>query len=214
MTVEELRKFQLEPVEPGDELVLLEVLDVTELPDGRISVLVLLEQGDADSPELISVLTLTTRGEDLVVDEWQPVDLDASEMRWQAVSGPGYQGRIVPVDEVTEYVRWLNGDDAQGVWTPTEEQIAELEAELPGFLQTLSSISPDLDDRLPEYSRHYMGYVADGHAYIMVNAFCSIPGGGTESEPVIVMDGGDCFFYAVWDPTAGEFTAFQANGEA
>jgi hypothetical protein len=214
MSIVELREFQLEPVEPGNELVLHDARDVTVLPDGRISVLVQLEQGDDESPQLTSVLTLDRRGDDLVVDEWQPVAIESNETGWSLVEGPGYHGRIVPLDEVPEYVRWVNGAEAQGAWTPTDEQIAELESELPGFLRTLSSISPDLDDRLPEYSRHYLGYVEDGHAFIMVNAFCSIPGGGTESEPVIVMDGGDCYFYTVWDPTAGEFVSFQANGEA
>jgi hypothetical protein len=214
LTAEDLDEFEVTLSAPGDKLVIVDVRDITLMPDGRFSVLVLLEQGDDESPELTSHFILTERDGNLVVDEWQPVTLNSHETGWQPVSGPGYHGAIVPVDEVAEYVLGLNGVSTQGAWTPTKEQIAELEAELPGFLRTLSSISLDLDDRLPEYQRHYMGYVAEGHAYILVNAFCSVPGGNAESEPVIVMDGGDCFFYAVWNPTTATFVDFQANGEA
>lgn len=216
VSLDDLDTYELEPMAPEERLELEEVRDVVRLPDGRVAVLVLLHQGEVSSPELTSLLILTERGGRLVIDEWQPVTLEENgAASWQVVSGDGYRGAIVPPDEVPDYVTWLNGAETQGVWTPTPDQIAELEAMLPGFLQTLSSISPDLDDRLPGYTRHYMGYVADGHAYILVNAFCSNPGGGDSlSEPVIVMDGGDCFFYVVWDPAAREFVAFQANGEA
>jgi hypothetical protein len=167
------------------------------------------------APELTSVLILTQRNGQLLIDEWQPVTLDDNpSATWQIVSGEGYHGAIVPGGEVADYVTWFKSVDVQGTWTPTAEQISELEARLPGFLQTLSSAAPDLDDRLPEYTRHYMGYVEDGHAYILVNLFCSVPGENSLSEPVIVMDGGDCFFSVVWDPTARAFTDFMANGEA
>lgn len=200
---------------PADErLSLIELRDITVLPDGRIFVLVLLDQGERAAPELTSGLMLRDIDGALRIDEWQPVTLEAVAAAWESVNGPGYRGAIVPAGQVADYVRWLSGETVQGAWTPTPEQVAELEAALPGFIQTLSSVSPDLDDRLPRYQRHYLGYVADGHAYLMVNAFCSIPGGGSIFEPVAVLDGGDCFFYAVWDPAAGAFVGFHVNGEA
>ena len=216
VSIEDLGTYELDPMMPDERLELEEIRDVTRLPDGRVSVLVLLHQGEELSPELTSVLILTERGGQLVIDEWQPATLDGDAAApWQIVSGDDYRGAIVPADEVADYVIWFKSVVVQGTWEPTAEQVAELEAMLPGFLQTLSSISPDLDDRLPEYTRHYLGYVEDGHAYILVNAFCANPGGGDSlSEPVAVMDGGDCFFYVVWDPAARAFTDFRANGEA
>jgi hypothetical protein len=214
VAIDDLDTYELDPMPPDELLELSETRDVTRLLDGRISVLVLLHQGEELAPELTSVLILTERNGQLVIDEWQPVTLDDPSAPWQIVSGDGYRGAIVPADEVADYVTWLKSAVVQGTWTPTAEQISELEARLPGFLQTLSSAAPDLDDRLPEYTRHYMGYVEDGHAYILVNLFCTDPGENGLSEPVIGMDGGDCFFYVVWDPTALAFTAFMANGEA
>jgi hypothetical protein len=214
LSPEDLADFSPQPMPEEERVTVVEVRDITVLADGRIAVLVLLDQRDRTSPELTSALTIVDNHGRLVIDEWQPVTVDRGGTAWQTVRGDGYQGAIVPADMVADYLWSLSGVTVQGTWTPTEEQIATLEASLPGFLRVAPAAVPDLTDRVPSYHRHYAGYVADGRALILVNAYCEPVGGADGSEPVIVMDGGDCFFHVAYDPTSGAFEDLSINGEA
>jgi hypothetical protein len=202
------------PAAVDDWLSVTGIRDVTVVADGRIQALVLFEQGDNNDPSLTSVLTFVSNGDRLLIDDWQPVSLDAAATGWQVVSGPGFHGAIVPAPEIESYIQMLTGETIQGTWIPTPEQIQELEAQLPGFLATTTNVSSDLPIRLDGYWRHYAGFVADGRAFIMINAFCESGGSEWESQPVIVMDGGDCFFHVIYDPTTGTFIDLMVNGDA
>jgi hypothetical protein len=193
---------------------LIEVRDVVVAEDGRVSALVLFDQGDRESPELTSVITFLVGPERLFIDEWQPVEIEVPEESWQIVEGAGYRGAIVPMTEAQIYIKGLTGRETQGAWLPSPEEIAALEAKLPVFLSDAPSAKDDLAERVPGYLRHYIGFVDDAHAYIMVNAFCDELEPGWASEIQIVMDGGDCFFHVVYDPANGTFLDLSINGNA
>lgn len=218
LSLEELTRFAATPVPLPDEekLTLIEIRDVTLLPDGRIAALILFDQVTVENPESNSTLTFVEIDGQLLIDEWQPVifEGDAEGAAWQIVRGDGYEGVIVPADQVGDFMHGLTGNTVQGSWTPTTQQIATLEAKLPGFLKAAPNAAVDLHERAADYQRQYAGYVADGRALILVNAFCSIPGIDWTSQPVVVADGGDCFFSVSFDPTTATFEDLRINGEA
>lgn len=203
------------PLPEDEHLTVVEVRNATELPDGRFTALVIFDQGEIESPELDSVLTFVERDGRLLIDEWQPVlweDPSAID-GWEVVQGAGYAGVIAPADVVMANLRGLFNLEIQGSWTPSAEQIATLEAGLPAFLKSAPRAEPDLHERVGDYHRQYFGYVLDGRALILVNAFCSEPE-DWQSGMVFVMDGGDCYFMVSFDVTTGEFLDLRINGEA
>ena len=216
LSLEELTQLAATPTPLKEQLTLLGVRDVTRLPDGRTAVLVLLDQGEIESPELSSVLTLVESDGQLLIDEWQPVLIEPSleAGAWQMVSGEGYEGVIVPADQVGDFMQGLTGMPVQGSWTPTPEQIATLESKLPSYLKDAPGAVADLHERVGGYQRQYAGYVMEGRALILVNAFCSIPGINWTSQPVFVADGGDCFFTVSYESASGLFADLRINGEA
>jgi hypothetical protein len=226
LSLEEMTQLAATPTPLDEQLVLVAISDVTELPDGRIRVLVLLDQGEIESPELNSLLTLVETEGHLLIDEWQPVLIERGGEGdglqvvcgegdgWQMVCGEGYEGVIVPADQVGDFMRGLMGTPVQGSWTPTPEQIATLESTLPTYLKSAPNAAADLHERVGDYQRQYAGYVTEGRALIMVNAFCSSPGADWTSQPVFVADGGDCFFSVSYEPASGSFEDLRINGDA
>jgi hypothetical protein len=48
----------------------------------------------------------------------------------------------------------------------------------------------------------------------LANFFCDVFGLDIETEPVVVEDGGDCYFRVTFDPERGRFSDLDVNGEA
>jgi hypothetical protein len=105
-----------------------------------------------------------------------------------------------------------------GVWTPTAEDIAQLEADLPAFLRTAQNpwLRPDppIWDREPDYMRQYLGIVENGNEIIYANFFCDPHDFDWRSAYYFVNDGGDCYFQVKYNPQTREFFDLSVNGEA
>jgi hypothetical protein len=125
----------------------------------------------------------------------------------------------VPEEEARVLTDFYVSGPVEAVWMPTEEIVARLEQDLPSYLQTMAAVTPgisaDFIDRLPTYKRQYAGFIReDGLALILVNATCAGEDLNWRTQPVFVMDGGDCFFRVTYDPATGSFEDFDVNGEA
>jgi hypothetical protein len=115
-------------------------------------------------------------------------------------------------------------------WTPTPQQIVDLEARLPG--QILPELRKRVSWREPgkplRFFRQYAGFVLGSRKIIYINGF---PGGDwTTPDPlvkpgairlpdwrktaVIVCDGGPVYFGAEFDPVSHRFTGLAFNGIA
>ena len=109
------------------------------------------------------------------------------------------------------------GSSVKDTWTPTEADIAALEAALPAFLETAENQwltdDPPIDEREPEYMRQYLGIVEEGEEIVYANFFCTINEMDWSNEYVLVMDGGDCFFQIKYNPATNEFFDFSVNGQ-
>ena len=201
----------------NDQLALGSIEDILVLPDGRISVLVHLNVlADTENPNYDLQLILVRVDDRWPIDEFIQIEPAATpQATWAPVSGTGYDGVIVDAATAPEFARWLTGQEGATGWEPTADDVAKLEAALPAFLQTAPEAAPDLWQRVATYKRQYAGIIdANGRPVILVNAFCDAGGATWQSEPVLVLDGGDCFFSVTYDPVAGTFSGLMINGEA
>jgi hypothetical protein len=132
---------------------------------------------------------------------------------WQHIGYADFQGVIVAEADAPDFARSAGWDEAEGYWTPSPDDVVALEAELE---DAWAAEAPPAarDQNLTGHTRQYVGGVEDGEWLIRVNAFCDALGIDWQREPVVVADGGACYFQATWDVERAEFRALMVNGEA
>jgi chorismate mutase len=206
------------PAPAEERMVIEEITDLIELTDGRISALVTvaLAEGAGESGAIQITLVYDHTRERWMIEEYRAVVPQDGATPWTLVQGEGYEGVIVPPASAAELANAYVGGQVQERWFPTEAEVAALEQNLPSYLQTLADasveVSEDFVARLSEYKRQYSGFIQNGRRLILVNATCT-DDLNWRTEPVIVDDGGDCFFRVTYDPTTGAFEQFEVNGE-
>lgn len=107
--------------------------------------------------------------------------------------------------------------DFEGYWTPTEEDILNLEGKLDSFLrQNAQSFrrQPPVWEQLDNYKRQNVGVTIKGKPVIYGNFLCTETSVDWKKEWVFVLDGGDCFFQLQFDVETGTFMELTVNGEA
>jgi hypothetical protein len=106
-----------------------------------------------------------------------------------------------------------------GGWTPDPAMVLETEKALPAYIRAaaagsdaqLSKDAGEILSRYATYKRQYSGLTIDGRLVLVVNAFCAWTG-DWRRHPVLVLDGGACFFQAWFDPKTRKFTLLSVNG--
>jgi len=100
-------------------------------------------------------------------------------------------------------------------WTPTAAELAELESRI----TDVSKLKPDepRDTRSitsPEkYFRQYLPYMHAGKKWVSINAFCRVPTYTDWHQTYVsVVDGGDCYWKALYDPVTHQFSNLRING--
>jgi hypothetical protein len=205
------------PIEQDEWISVLSIEDVLEYSDGAVHALVTFSTpGDStDTTAFELMLNYDPNRERWLVDEVHEVTLDNTG--WTLVQGDGFEGIIVPGDRADELTDFYVSEPVEDYWTPVDEDIALLEGRMLVYFLTIGTdglgVSADFVDRLPDYKRQYAGYVQGGRNLILVNASCANDL-DWQTQPLIVMDGGDCFFRVTYDPEAGTFSGFEVNGEA
>lgn len=101
-------------------------------------------------------------------------------------------------------------------WTPSEAEILTLEEQLPQYLQ---EYYPELSQKLESYTRQYWGSAtAEGGRAIYASFLCDADQLAAHIDwrtaPIEVMDGGDCYFQALYDVEQGAFVWLMVNGES
>jgi hypothetical protein len=98
-------------------------------------------------------------------------------------------------------------------WTPTQADILQLEKRFPAFLRSSKASACKL---LPwnnyKHIRQYFGFSRNQMKLIYINGFCDDFSTEWKEHLVFALDGGDCFYQAVYDPTAGGFLECYVNG--
>jgi hypothetical protein len=116
---------------------------------------------------------------------------------------------------------------AEGIWSPTQEDISRLERELDRVLEkslARSALPDSLRPAVTDYYRQYAGVVVNGKRLINVTGFhrqylaavqrLNADTTAWRTQPVLFCDGGEFYFGATYDPSDGHFITFQFNGYA
>ena len=102
-----------------------------------------------------------------------------------------------------------------GTWQPTERQIHQLEEDfktLEGHpAEACCSPGVRLENPLRSH-RQYAGVIRDGRRLIYVNAFPEPAPPNWRSSPVVVCDGGEGYWGALYDPVLRTFSQLAFNG--
>jgi len=109
---------------------------------------------------------------------------------------------------------------ASAAWTPSTEQLRELEDHLPQLaeLAARQGLPRHIGDPASSF-RQYLGVVVDGHRYIYINAMPASEVAlshvtASSTKPAMVCDGGNSFWGALYDPDTKAFSQLSANGVA
>jgi len=109
----------------------------------------------------------------------------------------------------------------EGGWTPGKDDIARLEARIPGIVALATELSGPgtgarggLRDAPRGWLRQYVGIVRGGKRFIYGNFLPKASGdwGAWRTEPMIVCDGGPVFFGVEYDVEADRITDLAFNG--
>jgi hypothetical protein len=125
---------------------------------------------------------------------------------WRDVKTADYEGAVAPDSESLPY-----GEKSDARWPPDDAAIARAEGALPAAVAKeprAKRIAP----KLKAYKRQYFGFTSGSKRQIYVNAFCSELD-DLKKRIVMVKDGGDCFFQAIYDESSKAIVRLSINGE-
>jgi hypothetical protein len=125
---------------------------------------------------------------------------------------------LLPATEIAVYAgRIADPKPSLDNWEPTVADINDLEASLPQ-IAALSNKEASTYQRIDDpyqYFRQYLAVAVNGKKTIFVNALCIIdPGEDWRKHLIIVMDGGKCFWNAIYDTSTRTFSNLAINGRA
>jgi hypothetical protein len=217
--------------------------DVYAQPDGRLTYSVSIgDMTNVNSDNipvplsLIQIITVEQRG-DWKIDDLREQDLEdpydqpdcgasgdegciASPAATGGiyVEGEGYGGWLMTADAAAEAAPWLMAIDEDAVtpFQPNEAEVTAAEAALADFIAGHPNATERLIAELNTgfYERQYLGYTTPDGAVLVINAYCGEPYADPSVDVEIVMDGGDCYWQAIYDLTEGAFINLSVNGEA
>jgi hypothetical protein len=130
----------------------------------------------------------------------------------------GIEYVLLPASEAAPYAKLFSADheaDFQS-WEPTVADIEGLEANLPQ-ISSLADSEPNprrhIDDP-HHYLRQYVAFTQGGKQKIYINAFCSTQRADSidwHKHLVLAIDGGTCFWHALYDPATQKFSSLAIN---
>jgi hypothetical protein len=215
----------------GYGFVLLSESNVFRLDDGRLVYTVALDWSASDAsiasamPEdVLQIVAIQIDGawliDDLRFQDYEdPEDCGADcgqDLVATPVAGDGYAGWIMPavITEANAIFLIHNGDEQLTAFLPTKAEIAEAESRLPAFLQSQDRATDRLIADIATYERQYFGLESESGRFLMINGFCEAFDINPATTIVMVEDGGDCYWFAVYNLDSGEFETLMVNGEA
>jgi hypothetical protein len=167
----------------------------------------------------LGILLIMMTGCDTLMDVLIPV-----EQPIYVEVGDDYPAYIFPASYAEQGgAEYLVNDDTATYWTPTEADVELAEEAFQAEVERrLDEITPEegmiynveeVRDLIPEYYRHYFGFVQDDQPRIYGVYFCqNIPGWG--QALMTVEDGGACVVEFIYDLETDSMMMFMIHGEA
>lgn len=139
-------------------------------------------------------------------------------------------------DVAPRYIVDAGGQQGKGVWQPHSAEAAHAEKALRNFLNGHDDshlkwpvtknaesgrqrIAANIDSYILQLVGARQGsgdkiwdFDGAGPQVVMISGFCRTDGTDMSQHLVVVMDGGACFFHALYDPVADAITYFGING--
>ena len=146
--------------------------------------------------------------ETVLVDP-QPIDATTEQIQTDTFEGVIFNEQMAQESSV-QFLR----NNIDGFWTPTEDDVMQLEAELATYLR--QNTEPEHEriwQELANYKRQYLGITQDGQPSIYANFFCA-EFDNWEDTLVDVDGGGDCFFQVQYSVENDQFFDLQVHGES
>ncbi|MEM9195104.1 MAG: hypothetical protein AAGF12_38385 [Myxococcota bacterium] len=124
------------------------------------------------------------------------------------------QIHIVPENRAHEYFDGTAFSPPSAYFTPTPSDVERLERALVPYLRGARNGRRSVTRPLDDYNRRYHGLIENDERFIRLQALCMDFDAPDWREPVMVDDGGDCFFDVNWSVENETFSQFMVNGEA
>ena len=127
---------------------------------------------------------------------------------------------LLPASEVGSFARMYptkGPERIDGSWQPTNDDIDTIEANL-HYISDLRSFGAPNGEKIEHpdtYFRQYLAVFRGGQKRIYINAMCDVKySTDWRTHLAIVMDGGNCFWQAWYDPATQKFLSLMINGVA
>lgn len=116
--------------------------------------------------------------------------------------------------ELTEQCSRPSPGPVEGVWTPSEAQIAAMEPALRARIDE-ELTQANVEEDPSEYIRQYGGLIIGGKRVIYTHGFLQRiddPDEAWRTHPMVICDGGPITFGVEYDPATQTFANFAFNG--
>ena len=128
---------------------------------------------------------------------------------------------LLPEGEASTYAKLFSASSKTDVqsWEPTVADIESLEANLvliPTLSENVAGSTRHID-KPEQYFRQYLAVVQHGKRWIFVNALCRIDERDSDAwrkHLEMIVDGGECYWQAWYDPATRRFSNLLVNGVA
>lgn len=127
---------------------------------------------------------------------------------------PGVQGVIIGKAQAGPFYHAIRGESSPHYWTPEKSHVIDLESRLMGYLKRTAPPRSQLRKDLKGYRRQYLGIVRGDREVVFASFFCETHRKDWTRKPIVVDDGGDCYFRIEYDPQTLTFSHLEINGEA
>ncbi len=118
------------------------------------------------------------------------------------------QGEGVLFPAGAGYVEGRSPKTVTEYWTPTAEDALAAES---GIAECLRTEAPALAAKFSSYRRQYTGFLSGGRKLLFVQFLCETTGPDWRCHPIVVDDGGDCFFHLEYDVSSGACRKLWVN---
>ena len=143
-----------------------------------------------------------------VVDDDPTETIPTSPTQQEDVRDVIIDADTVDIDSVP-----INVNNVEDLWTPTEDDVLQLEAGLSTYLQ--QNAEPEhkrIWQELADYKRQYVGIVQDGQDKIHTSFFCDSI--NFDTTRMTIAGGGDCYFQVIYNVEEDLFSYLNVHGES